>query len=268
MPNLYATVAEVKASGAQPTRQTQDDYDSVLTRLIGNVSRWFDGYCKRVFFPTVAVRYFSGPGSTGSPCALRVPDLVSITEVAISYDDGQTYTALTTNDYYATVAGDYNSPQSYDLLAINRNSATLSYWPRGQRSIRITGTWGFCDDRDAAFVSTGDTVENNPLAADGTSLTVNDVDGLDIYGLLPRFSAGQVLKIGSELIETALPISTVGNTIGLVRGVNGSTAAAHNQNVAISVWRPPAPVQEAAAIQVVRQLMRGLQGFGEGTTRL
>lgn len=260
MPNLYATVAEVKAAGTEPARTTQDDYDGALAGVIDRVSRWIDSECKRVFYPTLATKYFSGRNS----CELWVPDLVSITSVEISDDDGQTYTALTTNDYYATVAGDDNSPKSYSLLVVNVNSTALSYWPRGQRAIRIIGVWGYTDDRDKVWQDTGDTVENSPLTSGGTSLTVNDVDGLDIYGLLPRFQAGQVLKIESEFLETALPIvAATTNTIGLVRGVNGTAAAQHAQNTAISVWRPPAPIRDVTATLVIRQFQRALQAFGD-----
>ena len=106
-----------------------------------------------------------------------------------------------------------------------------------------------------------------PRSAGGTSLTVNDVDGLDIYGVLARFQGGQILKIESEYVETSLTISTTDNTIGLSRGRNGTTDAAHAQNTAISVWRPPEPIREAVIIQAVRQLERGFQGFGDARSQ-
>lgn len=260
MPNLYATPVELKAAIPDGVRSSVTKYDALMLSLLSEVSRWIDRECKRVFYPSVATRYFNGSGWP----VLWVPDLLSITNVYYSDDDGATYTALTTNDYYATVAGDYNSPKSYTQLIINRNSATLSCWPTGQRSIKIVGVWGYADDRDNVWQSTGDTVQNNPLASGGTSLTVSDVDGYDIYGALVRFQGGQVLKIESEYLETSLTISTGSNTIGITRGVNGSTAAAHNQNTAISVWRAPEPVRDACIIQAVRQMERGFQGFGDG----
>lgn len=263
MPNLYATAAELKLAVPDGIRSTVSKYDTLLTRLASGVSRWVDNECKRVFFPALAVRKFSGSGNN----KLWVPDLISITAVEYSDDDGLTYTALTAGDYVATVAGDYNSPKSYTLLEIDYNSATLSAWPRGQRSIRITGIWGYADDRDHVWDDTGDTVQNNPLAAGGVSLIVNDVDGLDLYGVLARFQGGQILKIESEYIETSLAINTTANTIGVTRARNGTIDAAHAQNVAISVWRPPEPVREAVIIQAVRQMERGFQGFGDARSQ-
>ena len=259
MPNLYVSVTELRAAMPDGIRAATTKYDALMFRLAGEVSRWIDQECKRKFYPSLATHYFDGGGKPG----LWVPDLLSITSISYSEDDGETYTALVAADYIATVAGDYNSLKSYTLLLINLNSDTLSYWPRGQRSVKIVGSWGYADDRDAAWGDTGDTVENNPLAAGGTSLTVNDVDGLDLYGAYARLQAGHLLKIESEYVETTLVIDTTANTIGITRAANGTTAAAHAQNTAISVWRPPEPVKQAAAIQVLRHVERGFQGFGD-----
>ena len=260
MPNLYATPTELKATVPDGIRSSVTKYDALMLSLLSEVSRWIDRECKRTFYPELRTRYFNGSGR----CEMWVPDLISITSISYSDDDGATYTALTTDDYIATVAGDYNSTKSYTYLIISRNSTTLSYWPTGQRSIKIVGVWGYADDRDNVWQSTGDTVQNNPLASGGTSLTVSDVDGLDIYGALARFQGGQVLKIESEYLETGLTINTSSNTINITRGTNGSTAAAHVQNTAISVWRAPEPVRDACIIQAVRQMERGFQGFGDG----
>ena len=259
MPNLYATSAELRLAVPDGIRASVTKYDTLLTRLASGVSRWIDNECKRVFYPSLATRYFDGGGRAG----LWVPDLLSITSISYSDDDGDTYTALVAADYIATVAGDYNSLKSYTKLIISRLSDTLSVWPLGQRSVKIVGVWGYADDRDRVWDDTGDTVENNPLTAGGTSLTVNDVDGLDIYGVLARFQGGQLLRIESEYIETSLTISTTANTIGITRGRNGTTDAAHVVNTAISVWRPPEPIREAVIIQAVRQMERGFQGFGD-----
>jgi len=259
MPNLYATPAELKAALPDGFRSTTTKYDPLLNRLAGEVSRWIDRECKRVFYPSLATRYFDGCGST----VLWIDDLISITTISYSDDNGETYTALTTADYITTVGGDYNSPESTNLLVVNRNSNILSYWPRGQRSVKIVGVWGYSDDRANAFGDSGDTTEDNPLTAAATLLTVNDIDALDSYGAYGRIQAGHLLRIESEYVEPALTANTSANTIGLVRGRNGTTAASHVQNTVIYVWRIPEPVKQAAVIQAVRQMERGFQGFGD-----
>lgn len=258
MPNAYLSLAELRAAIPEGLRATTTKYDAQILRLLNEMSRWVDNHCKRVFFPYLDTRYFDGSGGF----VQCLPDIVSITSVSYSDDDGATYTALAASDYLATVAGDYNSRKSYDELHIAVNG-TQSYWPRGQKSIKVVGVFGYCDDRNLCWESTGDTTEDNPLSSAAATLTVNDVDGLNVYGAAPRFQAGALYRIESEYVETTLVQDPTSNTLGIVRGRNGTTAASHVQNTVIDSWQPPSPVKQAVAIQVMRMLERGFQGFGD-----
>lgn len=261
MPNIYATPIELKSRIPDSLRQSNVDYDSLFLRLANAISRHFDRLeCQRRFYPEYGTRYFNGYGDR----ELWIDDLLELGTMSYSDDDGVNYTAYTSNDYYLTRAGDYNHPGSYTLAIANVSSAAaISYFPAGQRSIKFADCfWGCADDRTAAFEDSQDEVENNPLAADGTSITVNDADGADLWGLTPRFQAGQVLRIESELLEVTA-VNPAANTLAVIRGRNGSSAAAHNQNTTIKIWRAPEPVQQALAIQVIRQMERGFQGYGD-----
>ena len=259
MPNAYASIAEIKAGMPDGIRPATTKYDNILLRLANDVSRAIDAWCNRSFYPRLATRYYNGTGGMD----LWIPDLQAVTTISYSDDDGETYTALTTDDYLTTVAGDVNALGSWDLLRVSRLSGTLSAWPAGERSVKIVGVWGHTSDRATCWESTGDTVENNPLASGGLSLTVNDVDGEDALGITPRFSAGQLLRIESEYVETTAAVDTAANTIGLLRARNGTSAAAHAQNVAIDVWRAPEEIRRACVIQCNRSLERGFQGFAD-----
>ncbi len=217
-----------------------------------------DKHCRRVFYPYEDTRYFNGNGKS----ELWIPDLLSVTTVSYSEDDGDTYTALTSSDYYATVGGNYNSKQSYTQLIVNINSDTISAWTTGQRSIKIEGVWAYADDRDDAWENSQDTVEDNPLSDSATSVTVNDVDGADLWGISPRMQVGQILQIENEMLELAA-VDMEQNKITVIRGRNGSTAAQHVQNTVISIWRPPEPVKQACIIQSIRSFERGAQGFSD-----
>lgn len=259
MPNCYASLAEIKAGMPDGIRASTTKYDAMILSLASEVSRAIDAWCNRTFFPQLATRYFYGSGTPD----LLIPDLLSITSVAYSGDDGETYTTLVSADYLATVCGDVNSKRSYDLLRVSALSDTLSYWVEGERSVRIAGVWAYADDRDTAWKSSGDTSEDNPLSASATTLTVNDVDAEDAYGVPSLFSPGQLLRLESEYVETGLQIDTSANTLRIIRGRNGTTAAAHAQNTAIDIWTAPEPIRRACIIQVNRQLERGFQGFSD-----
>lgn len=259
MLNLYATPTEIKAAAPGGIQATTVTYDSLFLRLANQASRFIDRYCRRVFFPRLATRYFNADGKS----TLFVGDLLSVTTVSISTDNGLTYTDLVADtDYRLTRWGDHNDPRSWATLEIDPNS-TQGAWPTGYRAVKVLGVWGYADDRDTAWENSTDDVLNNPLAAGGVTLNVTDADGADALGLTPRFQAGQLLRMGSEYAYGSAVVASTTNQVTIVRACNGTVDAAHVLGVQIDIWRPPEPVKQAAVISVVRLLERGLQGFGD-----
>jgi hypothetical protein len=259
MPNHYATVDELREVAPDALRSASTQYNEIFYKLSRILSRWIDNHTRRTFYPETATKYYDGDGQTD----LWIDDLFSIDSVAYSDDDGATYTALTSADYIPMHGEDYNSPKSYNLLRIDV-TGDLNTWPRGQKSVRIIGDWGFTDDRNRMFEDTTDEVEDNPLTAAATTLTLNDVDGVDKWGITPRVSPGQILQIESEFAEvTGTDTATGTNTATIVRGINGSTAAEHAQNTQVDKFMPPEPVKQALIIQAIHQFKRGQAGFGD-----
>jgi hypothetical protein len=111
----------------------------------------------------------------------------------------------------------------------------------------VTGTWGWHEDYSNAFDSV-DTVQDNPLSASATSITVSDADGTDVNGDTPRFSPGNLIKIEDELIDVTA-VNTTTNILTVRRGVNGTTAAAHVQTTPISVYQVDERIQRIATRQ-------------------
>ena len=107
-----------------------------------------------------------------------------------------------------------------------------------------------------------DEVEDDPLSDSATTLTVNDVDGENLWGIKPRLHTGLLVRIESEYAEITAT-DTSGNTATVVRGRNGTTAAEHVQNKQIDIWRPPEDIGQAALILAVRHHQRALQGFAD-----
>ena len=272
MPNLYATPNEYKTRLPDGIRATTTDYDEVIYRLLNMVSRAIDRWCGREFFPRAATRYYNGSGLP----VLDIDDLISVTSISMSEDDGSTYTALESTDYILVRGGhldpehpfshinaqwNYNHPGSYRAILMDENG-NYSEWSTGQKSVKLIGVFGYADDRDAAWEDSQDTVEDDPFGTSGTTMTVNDADGVDSWGFTPRFQVGQLARVGSEYFEvTSTDTST--NVLTVLPARNGSTAASHAQNAQIDLWRPPDPVKQACIIQAVRQTERGFQGFAD-----
>jgi hypothetical protein len=256
--NLYATASEIKAAAPDGIRATTLKYDALLLRLANESSRFIDRHCRQVFYPALATRYFDGKGKT----TITIDPLLLLTSVAISEDDGLTYTSLTVDvDFRLTWWGDFNDPRSWTQLVLDPNGLE-SAWPKGFRSVKVIGVWAYADDRATAWENSTDTVRDNPLAIGATSLTVADADGPDQLGIIPRFQAGQLLRIESEFVYCSA-VDTATNVLTIARACNGTAAAAHTQGTQIDIWRPPEPVKQATAIQAVRLMERGFQGYGD-----
>ena len=258
MANAYLTEYDIRDAMPDGIRDTTTKYNTLMRQLCERVSRAIDRHCKYRFYPLLEIRYFDGSGKA----EMWIDSLFSITSIEMSGDNGATYTALVATDYYLTRAGDYNTPWTYNKLAINDPSGDYSSFYAGQRSIKITGVWAEHDDRATAWEDTLDAVVDAPLAAGATALTVNDADGVGGDGASPRFAVGQLLRMEDEYVEVA-DVNYTTEVLTIVRGRNGTTDAAHVATTQIDVWRPPMPVRQAGIIQAVRQMERGFQGFGD-----
>jgi hypothetical protein len=104
---------------------------------------------------------------------------------------------------------------------------------RGLRFATIAGVWGYNVDYANAWLAV-DALDAG-IDASVTTLTVDDVDGDNPYGESPRISAGNVIQIDTEWMDV-IATDTLTNTVTVIRGVNGSTAAAHSMGAAVSVY--------------------------------
>jgi hypothetical protein len=158
-------------------------------------------------------------------------------------DDLLELLALTNGDGSALPLGEVIAQPAEGVSAALRlaGSSVFTWETTPLNAIRVTGIWGWHDDWASAWRDSGDTVADDPLDASAALLTVNDADGADSAGLSPRFQAGQTLRMGDEYLRV-LVVDAVTNTLGIQRGVDGTTATAHPQGTAISTYQPPADV--------------------------
>ncbi len=110
------------------------------------------------------------------------------------------------------------------------------------RAVSITGVWGWHDRWSRAWRSSGDSLQDNPLSSSATTLTVSDADGVDSHQQTPRFQVGQLLRIEDEYLRV-LAVDTNTNVLTVLRGVNGTTAAAHVQTTPIDIYQPALEVE-------------------------
>ena len=134
----------------------------------------------------------------------------------------------------------------FEKLQINTDTCETWYTLETSPTIRrawpepltITGIWGWHDDWDNAFVATSISV----AAIVTTTVTTFNVTATE--GAL--FSPGNMILLDSEYMEVT---GVTGDTLTVIRGVNGSTAAAHLVNAPVSILSIPEDIQRVTARQ-------------------
>lgn len=162
-------------------------------------------------------------------------DLATITSVTVDEDGDDTYelSLAVTTDYWTEREDDLDANTPIAALVINPNSTLISTWPTDRGRVRITGLWGYSYELE----TTATTIAED-LDVSETEVTVADGTKVD---------PGDTLVIDSEQFET---VSRAGNTLTVVRALNGSTAATHSTGATIYRRRYPRRVEEAVKERV------------------
>lgn len=119
-----------------------------------------------------------------------------------------------------------------------------SYW----ECIAITGFWGMRTYYPSmGFFDSGVTAP--VMNAAQPTIVVTDVAGPDAYNRTPLFSPGNLLRIDDELMEV-VKVDSPTKTLTLIRGMRGSTAAAHTAGTAIQIFEVEEDIANCATRQV------------------
>ncbi len=231
-----------------PANQARDDAN--LLRICIEASRKFDAHCHgRHFYPTKETRSydFAGsyalaggygtiptlPTSYANNCLELDEDLLEVTSLT-TQNGAQT---ITSADYYLMTGDKYNFPP-YDRikLASDGTVTTFSYSGTPQQANGVAGYWGYHEHWADAWQDSQDTLAVGYVAG-GTSLTVNDVNGANLYGLSPRFMVQQLIRVGDwYAFITGKNVNT--NILTIIPGVNGTTSANASIGAKVYIYQP------------------------------
>lgn len=241
--NLYSNLVAIKDSLAI----SGTDDDTRLLALLESASRIIDNETKRHFYVEAETRYFDGA------VPLRVDDLLSIDTLGLSTDDDGDATfenTFATTDYILYPMNIY--PKTKIELSVDSDYRSFGHRVRG---CEIAGLWGYGDGVSAApYSSSGDTTGDN-LSDTATSCDVTDAD---------NFSPGQTILLSSEQCYIS-GYDTTGNTITLVRGINGTTAVGHNAGTGIYIWEYPADIEQTCLSLAEKLFVTRGKGFQSET---
>lgn len=219
--NLYSNLVAIKDSlGILAT--THNDR---LLALLEVASRTIDRYCDRHFFVKSETRYFDG-----SKAPLQINDLLSIDTLTTDEDGDATFeNTFATTDYILYPLNTF--PKTKIELSVDSDYGGFGHRKKG---CSIAGKWGYGDGVSAMpYSSSGDLTGDN-LSDVATSCDVTDAD---------NFSPGQTILLSSEQCYISA-YDTTGDTLTLIRGVNGTTAVGHNAGTGIYIYDYPADIEQ------------------------
>jgi hypothetical protein len=213
-------------------------------------TRYIDRQTRRKFYPWRETRTYPIPYNYYDLSIRQYPSA----ELALDQDLLET---LTVNNGQQDIPSD-----GYFLLETNIYPKTLIalkwpyYWggPYGavpglyrynQPILSVTGVWGYADGRYPGewWINTYEAVPVGGITANQTTITVTDADGLDAWGT-PRFQDGYMIRINNEFMEVT-GVNTSTNVITVLRGVNDTVPAAHNEAIQIKRWRVLEDIKDA-----------------------
>lgn len=226
---MYLSYAAFKRYRGIAVTETADD--ARIRLMCRYASAQWDRMTRRPCWPEKKTRYYDLMNSR--VLNLNDADLLAIT----SLTDSSGNTLVEGTDVLAYPL----SGPPYNRIEIKLDSGeSLNYSGTTQKAITLAGIWGWHDTWASAFEASGDTVlDTSGLTAAATSITVSDADGADAWGVTPRFDADVLLKIEDEYLWVTTVTAATTNTLTVVRGVNGTTAATHAKTTPISVYKPP-----------------------------
>ena len=251
----YTTLSDVRSTliGSASTAQ-----DTLITDFIKSTSREIDNISNRHFAPRVQTRNYTPPISGIYDPRMGWASAYGETRGILPFDDDLlAITTLTNGDGSAITSADYvlypaNESAKFGIRL--KSTASVIWLPDSagqyEQVIALLGVWGYHEDYANAYLSAGTIADVAGISASATSYTASASHGI---------KAGQLLKMESEFVSASAVSS---NTITIVRGVNGSTAATHVTATAVSAWTNPS-VEMVCRVAVQAQLQLKNNPIGE-----
>lgn len=179
---------------------------------------------------------------------LLLPDLLSVESMMLDYNcDGTYEIALSpTTDYLLEPNNANQHERPYTRMRIRANSRY--YFPKFEQALQVTGKWGYWE----RLRKTGATL-TTAVDADDEEIEVSNFE---------RIQTGWTLKIGDEQMYVRDVNGNNDGLITVVRGQNGTTAAAHDTAAVIRRYVYPEALETAAILQASRVFRRSETPLG------
>ena len=212
----YTTLTDFKAAKIPGSTGTSDD--TLILDYIREVSKIINDVTGRKFVPLIATRTFDANRDAHDGLLLRVDpwDLLAIGTIT----NGDA-TAVASTSYVFEPRG---VTPYWGIRLKSSKGITWTYTDDPEDAISLSAcTWGYHDDYANAWES---------LTTLGAALNISATSATLASGV---GNPGELWKIDSEYLYLSARTTT---TATVVRGVNGSTAATHDNGATITRWIP------------------------------
>jgi hypothetical protein len=247
MPALacYATLPFLRRR--QGLFETELSDDSKLLAKLRAATREIDNATRRSFQPVQEARAFDWESERY--LGFRSFDLLKLTSIVDSLGTKQTDAIFLLGGTQSA----YNAVGPFYGVELDLTKDYFQYLTTKMRAITVNGIWGWHDDYASAWIDSGVTVQSS-LNSSATAITTseNDTNTADAWGRTWPSDAncgtvqiGHLIQIDSEWMQVV--DYTDSTHLRVVRGANGTTAASHSTNAVISIYEPPADIQDICA---------------------
>lgn len=257
MYGVYATAWEIAEYLDVHDEQTFLITDPRFFRFTVQMSRKFDTLAKRKFAPEQRTYTYDHPdsraylesGFTSFPNTLKLDhDLLSL--ITLTTNNG--VTPITADNIILRTGDSLNYlPKDIIELNIDGDQTVFLYSGTPQEANTVDGIWGYHEEYDEAWQSLDTVQDVAGINTTVTTITVIDADAFDEVGLKPRFQQQQLLRLGTANTSEMVYVTGINysiNTLEVIRGVNGSTAAVATNGSTIQVFRPMPEIKHALQI--------------------
>lgn len=229
---LDAVKLQLKLSGVN----TIDD--ALVETHIVSATDLITGFCNRSFVPYRETKLFDARGDR----------IVDHSRTLLVRDDLLAVHTLTNGDGTALVSSKYALSSGYPKWSVEllpSTGLTWTYTTDWQNAISLVGTWGYHEDYSSAWVSSGDAIKDTGgINASVQTISVTDADGKDAR-YRTRFQVGHLLKIEDEYLRVVAVTAGTTNTLTVLRGQLGTTAAIHAKDTVIFSYAPMRNIEQA-----------------------
>lgn len=171
-----------------------------IDRAIESASRAVEGLCRRRFYPQTATRYFDWPSEQTARSYRLWLDSNEVISVSALTSGGDTISA---SDYDLRRSDDLDEPP-YTRIEIDLSgSASFSAGATFQRSITVTGLFGYRNDE----TTLGATTEALDASETGVDVDGPTAAGVGVGSIL-RVDSERVLVTGRSVLDTGQNLQT------------------------------------------------------------